>query len=78
MLTSLTSYSTIYTQIIWLGAYFKVQTLGHMCHQLADLWIPVWVHLRVLKWPQNEKKTQHKNLFSPKRMGLMIWLGAYY
>jgi hypothetical protein len=34
-------------------------TLGHTLHTLADLWEPLWVNLRVPKWPHKKQK-QHK------------------
>jgi hypothetical protein len=53
---------------------------------LVGLWVPYLVHLRVPKWPQNNthKKQQKKPVFwlfwtiFAKRMGLLIWLGAYF
>jgi hypothetical protein len=54
---------SFYMQIIWLGLIFKIQTLDHLFRPLADLWVLFWVHLRVPKWPQNERKDSIKTCF---------------
>jgi hypothetical protein len=46
-----------YTQIIWLGTYFYVQTLGRTSCPLADFRVPFWIYLGVPKWPSHEQKT---------------------
>jgi hypothetical protein len=66
--------------LIWLRAFFQAKTLGHTSHPLAGLCLPFWVHWMVPKCP----KTAQKLIFwlfwtiSPTRMGLLIWLGAYF
>jgi hypothetical protein len=67
--------------LIWLGAYFKAETLAHTSRSLAGLCVPFWVHLGVPKCPKTaEKKTNFWLIWtiSPTRMGLLIWLGTFF
>jgi hypothetical protein len=59
--------------------------LGHTSCPLVDLSIPFWVHLWVPKWEKKHRKTRIKKTvfwlvraISPKRIGLMIWLAAFF
>jgi hypothetical protein len=67
-------------QLIWLGAHFHAETLGHTSCPLAGLCVPFW---SIWGCP-NAPKQQEKTIFwmfwtiSPTRMGLLIWLRAYF
>jgi hypothetical protein len=69
--------------MIWLGAYFKAYTLGHISRMRAGLCLPFWLCLGVPKWPQKGEKQYKKPAFwlfwtiPPNRMGLMFYLGAF-
>jgi hypothetical protein len=77
--------------MIWLGANLYAQTLGQTSPLLASLYVSFWLPKWPLngpqmtpKWPPKAEK-QHKKPFfwlfwfiSPKIMGLMICLGAYF
>ena len=66
--------------LIWLGAYFKAETLGHTSCPLAGLCVPFWVHLGVPKCPKKHRKTIFWLFWtiSLTRMGLLIQLGVYF
>jgi hypothetical protein len=67
--------------LIWLGAYFKAKTLRHTFRPLAGLCVLFWVHLGRAQMPQNSiKKINFWFIWtiSPTRMGLLIWLWAYF
>jgi hypothetical protein len=42
--------------LIWYGARFQAQTLGHTSSPLAGLCGPFWVHLGMPKCPKQHKK----------------------
>jgi hypothetical protein len=65
--------------LIWLGAYFQAKTLGHIMPTCGPLNTFLGLY-GVPKYP----KTSLTPIFwlswtiSPTRMGLWIWLGAYF
>jgi hypothetical protein len=66
--------------LIWLGAYFQAKTLQNISQPLTGICVPFWVHLGC----PNALKQHKKTIFwlfrtiSPTKMGLLIWLGAYF
>jgi hypothetical protein len=66
--------------LIWLGTYFQAKTLQHTSQSLTGIGVPFCVHLGVPKCPKQHKKTIFWLFWtiSPTKMGLLIWLGAYF
>jgi hypothetical protein len=66
--------------LIWLGAYFQALTLRHTFRPLPGHWVPYLVPLGCPTAPKQPEKTIFWlfRTISPTRMGLLIWLGAYF